>query len=128
MLSMRRIAVTFLAVTALAQTACDAPPVPPPVVPGDDDDEPDPPDPDVVIDCANANPDTTAVDLEQMAARFATDVFPLWTRAEGGCVACHASDSDRLMKMADATSTPCDPSLPSRPCHERSTARSSLPS
>lgn len=97
----------FLAVAVLAAAtfagvagvACDAPPAPPPVIPpvGDDDGEPDP---DVVVDCANANPNTTAADLDQMSARFATEVFPLWTRAEGGCVQCHASDSDRLMKMA----------------------------
>ncbi len=85
MLSTRRSgpALAFFAVAAvLAGAACDEPPAPPPVPPGDDDDVSDPPDPDVVVDCANANPDTTAVDLEQMATRFATDVFPLWTRAE----------------------------------------------
>lgn len=34
-----------------------------------------------------------------MATRFETDLFPLMTRAEGGCQACHYPDSGRMLSM-----------------------------
>jgi len=38
--------------------------------------------------------------LQDLADRFSTDIHPLMTRDAGGCIACHASDSGRLMLMA----------------------------
>lgn len=78
---------------------CPAAPPPAPIPPPGTPVVP-PPDPDVVVDCATADPATVAESLDQMATRFGDEIYPLMTRDSGGCVACHASDSDRLMKMA----------------------------
>jgi hypothetical protein len=54
----------------------------------------------VVLQCPTAS---SASSLDQMAQRFVTDIDPLMERsqASGGCLACHAQDSGRLMTMAD---------------------------
>ena len=61
---------------------------PPPIVPPDG----------IVIDCPA---DSAAGSLQEMADRFAADIDPLMERGAGGCIACHAADSGRLMTMAD---------------------------
>src|SRR4051794_37888592 len=52
----------------------------------------------IVFDCPA---ESSATDLNEMAGRFVTDIDPLMERAEGGCIACHYSDSGRLMTLAD---------------------------
>lgn len=38
--------------------------------------------------------------LDEIQLRFVDGVYPLMTRAEGGCIACHADDSGRLLRMS----------------------------
>jgi len=87
---MRRLSLLcFAGVGLVVGGACDVPPAsnpPPPIqpIPG-------------VGDCPTP---TGTVTLQDVQTRFVADVYPMFARESGGCVACHANDSGRLMRMA----------------------------
>src|SRR5690348_16756026 len=39
--------------------------------------------------------------LDQIAADFTTNIYPLLVRAQGGCTSCHAAGSGRLFLVTD---------------------------
>lgn len=49
-----------------------------------------------------AGGETSLADFE---ARFSCEIYPLMARSSGGCAGCHASTSDRLLKMGTSAST-----------------------
>lgn len=53
----------------------------------------------IALDCPSEQASST---LEELAMRFEAEIYPLMARpaGEGGCIACHADGSDRLMRMA----------------------------
>lgn len=53
--------------------------------------------PPTVGDCPTP---TGAITLPEVQARFVSEVYPLFTRTTGGCIACHDDSTGRLMRMA----------------------------